>query len=147
MIRKIIALSLLILIAQINICLGGASKPINVSLINLIASPDDFHGKKVRVIGVSVIEFEGDSLYLSREDVLNGVTKNAVWLSLNYNILGKTEENLEENNGQYALIEGIFNKNNLGHMELCSGAIENVTRFQPWPSDDIKEKLTNKDRL
>jgi hypothetical protein len=143
-IRKIIALTLLILIAQINICLGASGEPIHVSLINIIASPDDFHGKIVRVTGVSVIEFEGNSLYLSREDVLNGVTKNAVWLAPNYNALKITEENLAENNGQYALIEGTFNKNNHGHMSLCSGAIENITRFQPWPPKDIKEKLTKR---
>lgn len=144
MIRKIIALSFLILIGPINICLGASSEPITVSLINLIASPDDFHSKKVRVIGVSVIEFEGNSLYLGRDDILNGVTKNSVWLSPNFKALEKKEENLAENNGQYALVEGIFNKNNLGHMGLFSGAIENVTRFQPWPSEDIKEKLTKR---
>ena len=32
----------------------------SVSLMQLIADPDKFHGKLVRVIGVSRIEFEGD---------------------------------------------------------------------------------------
>ena len=146
MIRKIIAFSLIIVLAQINVCLGNCKSddPINVSLINLISSPNDFHGKKIRVIGVSVIEFEGDSLYFSQESVLNGVTKNAVWITPNYEVLATTEDKLAENNGAYALVEGVFNKDNYGHMGLFSGAIDNITRFQSWPSEDIKEKLTKR---
>ncbi|MFC1524344.1 hypothetical protein ACFL6N_06095 [Thermodesulfobacteriota bacterium] len=106
---------------------------INTSLINLIATPDKFHGKIVRVIGVSNIEFEGNGIYLSKEHLINRVTKNALWLSLNFKIIGKSEEELSKYNGQYVLVEGVFNKDDKGHMGLKSGSINNVTRFMPWP--------------
>ena len=144
MILKFITLSLAILFSHISIGVAASDDPINISLINLIASPNDYHGKKVRVIGVSIIEFEGDSLYLSREQVLNGVTKNAVWITPNYEVLGTTEKKLAENNGGYSLVEGIFNKDNHGHMGLFSGSIDNITRFQPWPAEEIKNKLTKR---
>ena len=144
MIRKIIAILPLIILLTINIGFTAPEEAKSISLINLIASPGEFHGKKVRVIGVSVIEFEGNSLYLSREHLLNGVTKNAVWISPNYQILKKTEEKLSKFNGEYVLIEGTFNKNDHGHMGLLSGSIENITRFDPWPSEDVKKRLTKR---
>ena len=115
-----------------------------MSLINLIGTPDKYHGKYVRVIGVTNIEFEGNAIYLSREQLLNGVTKNALWLSLNYKAVGKTEEELSKNNGKYALVEGVFKQSDNGHMGLFSGTIENITRFMPWPSPDVKERIEKK---
>ncbi len=116
-------------------------KSINVSIINLIGTPEKYHKKHVRVIGVTNIQFEGDSIYLSREHLLNGVTKNALWISLNYKSIGKTEKELMENNGKFTLIEGIFQMDDNGHMGLFSGTIENITRFMPWPDPYVKEKL------
>jgi hypothetical protein len=145
MIRKTIFILLLTTLLPIKVGLCVCEEEIFIiSLINLIASPSEYHGKKVRVIGVSVIEFEGDSLYLSKEHLLNAVTKNAVWISPNYNTLETTEEKLSKYNGEYALVEGTFNKDGHGHMGLFSGSIENITRFVPWPSEDVKERLTKR---
>ena len=106
---------------------------INVSLINLIATPDKYHNKIVRVIGVANIEFEGDAIYLSTEHLINGATKNALWITPNYQAIGKTDTELSKYNGQYVLVEGVFNKGNHGHMDLFSGSIDNIKRFMPWP--------------
>ncbi len=45
-----------------------SSKIQYVSLINLIATPEKYNGKWVRVIGVARFEFEGDALFLSKSD-------------------------------------------------------------------------------
>ncbi len=136
---------LLLIIVPFIVGFGEVNnKSTSVSLINLIGTPDKYHGKYVRVIGVTNIEFEGNAIYLSREHLLNGVTKNALWLSLNYKAVGKTEEELSKNNGKYALVEGVFKQSDNGHMGLFSGTIENITRFMPWPSPDVKERIEKK---
>ena len=107
-------------------------------MINLIATPEKYHGKVVRLIGVSFIKFESNGIYLSKEHLNNGVTKNALWLSFDFKAIGKTEEELSKYNGQYVLVEGVFNIDDKGHMGLKSGSIEKITRFDPW------EKLIKK---
>ncbi len=125
---------------------GDANQdPAGVSIINLIAQPEKYHGRLVRVIGVSFIEFESNGLYLSKEHLINRVTKNALWMSLDWESIGKTEKELSEYNGQYILVEGIFDKEDLGHMGLKSGAIKKIKRFMPWPGlpKPIKDKSAN----
>ena len=45
-----------------------SQEPIDVSLIQLIANPNEYHGKFVRLIGFCRLEFEGDALFLHREE-------------------------------------------------------------------------------
>jgi hypothetical protein len=104
----------------------------HVSLINLIATPERYHGKWVGVVGIANFEFEGDALYLSPSDY-NFVTKNAVWLSINEAVLKVDESTLARDfNGLYVLVEGIYDMNNHGHGGLFSGAITNITRILTW---------------
>jgi len=102
--------------------------PIDVSLINLIATPERFDGKYVMVIGVGNLEFEGNALYLSKDDLKYGNTKNSVWLAnfTNY------QKEYEDYNGKIVIVEGRFNMNNDGHMWMNSGAIEDITRYEDW---------------
>jgi len=105
-----------------------------VSLINLIATPEKYNGKWVRVIGVARFEFEGDALFLSKSDYdYKVVTKNAVWLSIDPGALKVDESTLaKEFNGLHVVVEGIYDMNNHGHMSLFSGAITNVSRITTW---------------
>jgi hypothetical protein len=52
------------------------------SLIELIANPTKFDGKRVRIIGFLRLEFEGNAIYLSKSDFEHGVTKNGLWVSI-----------------------------------------------------------------
>jgi hypothetical protein len=54
--------------------------PKDVSMVQLLAAPEKFHGKLVGVFGFLRLEFEGDALYLHREDDTQGVTRNVVWV-------------------------------------------------------------------
>ena len=105
---------------------------INVSLIALIANPEIYQGQLVRVTGVANLEFEGDAIYLSKECHKYGITKNALWIEPDYEVLGVTWDELKELNGQYVLIEGIFDKNITGHFGAYSGAITKITRYASW---------------
>lgn len=101
-----------------------------VSLINLIATPESYHGKWVRVEGVCNFEFEGNALYLTKDDLRHCICKNAVWLEPDMEALNLSDGTLAlKFNGRFVLVEGVFDKNHHGHMGLFSGAIKNVTRI------------------
>ncbi|WP_068773573.1 hypothetical protein [Paenibacillus sp. FJAT-26967] len=103
-----------------------------VSIINLISNPEKYDGELIRVVGVANIAFESNALYLSKEDYKNSITKNAVWLKLNYDQLNVTQKVLDKLNGKYVLIEGILNMNNKGHFDKYSGSIEKIARLERW---------------
>ena len=107
-----------------------------VPLMQLIVNPEKYHGKLVRVIGVSRIEFEGDSIWFTKEHYKHRIHENSLWIEPDYNALGATRQQLEQFNGKYVLMEGIFNQDNHGHMGMYSGALENVTRFQLWEKEE-----------
>jgi hypothetical protein len=94
-----------------------------VSMINLIAEPDAYHDLPVIARGVLSTGFESTAIYLSQSDAEHAVTKNAVWLDL-------PDKNLFQHlDGQYVLVEGVFDKNNLGHLKLYSGSIGSIRRI------------------
>lgn len=109
---------------------SGRLKVESVSLINLIATPERYHGKWVRVEGICNFEFEGNALYLSRDDRRHGFTKNAIWAS--WDTLGAEPYDprfMFKFDGRHVLVEGYFDMRDHGHMGLFSGAITNVTRL------------------
>src|SRR5262249_7880559 len=109
---------------------SSPTQPLQVSLLQLIATPDAFDGKYVRVWGFARFEHEGTAVYLHREDFENSLTRNGLWLDAS----DTPEEGSREAkvNNRYALIEGRFNAKAHGHLGLWSGAIEKITRMEPW---------------
>jgi hypothetical protein len=104
--------------------------PLAVSLLQLIATPDAFDGKYVRIHGFVCIEHEGTATYLHREDAEHMLTKNGLWLAANDAAPeGSKEAQVKD---RYALIEGRFTAKKKGHMGLWSGSIEDITRMEPW---------------
>ena len=97
--------------------------PEEVSMIQLISNPAAYNGKLVRVIGFVRFEFEGNALYLHEEDYKQMLTRNGAWLSM---------PEKKELDRKYALIEGVFNAGNRGHLGLWSGSLEKVTRAVEW---------------
>jgi hypothetical protein len=100
-----------------------------VSLIQLIATPEQYDGHVVRVIGFVHIEFEGNAIYLHREDYQHNIIANALWLDHPECMTGVKGKPLVSG---YALVEGTFNAKNRGHMSLFSGAIEKIDRCHSW---------------
>jgi hypothetical protein len=101
----------------------------DISIIQLIANPNKFHHTKVRIIGFAIIEFEGTAMYLSREFADYGLSKNAIWLDIEHI---KQFETFKQYDRKYVLVEGIFDKNDLGHISSCSGAIKSISRIEEW---------------
>jgi len=101
----------------------------NTSLIKLIASPEKYKGKDIQVIGYLHLEFEGNALYLHKEDYENGLHENAFWVSFSKNI---SKRDLTTYNDKYVIIIGTFHAKDKGHMGLFAGTIGNIVRLDSW---------------
>lgn len=101
----------------------------DVSLIELIANPLRYDGKRIQVIGFLRLEFEGDALYLHREDFENAISQNAIWFDRPRDLSKKQAEAV---NTKYAICGGIFKAHAHGHMGLFSGTLTGITRVEPW---------------
>ena len=99
--------------------------PLDVSIVQLIATPEKFDGKIVRIVGFMCIAFEGDAIYLHREDFEQSLVRNALWVNL-------PEDRDESLSQKYVILEGTFDATDHGRMGLFSGAIKKVTRMDEW---------------
>ncbi len=100
----------------------------DVSMVQLIATPEKYDGKFVRVIGVGNLEFEGDCISLSKEDLKYGVG-NSIWIELDGTI---SYDEAAQYNGEYVIVEGVFDKDDCGHMDMFRGSIKNISRYDLW---------------
>ena len=101
----------------------------DVSLIQLIAQPEKFQGKQVRFIGFLRIEFEGNAIYLHREDFDHMIADNAVWVNIPKDM---TKRQQDEVNMRYVICVGVFRADTHGHMGMFAGEITNVRRLEFW---------------
>jgi hypothetical protein len=105
-----------------------ADRPVGVSMVQLIANPKKFDGKFVRVIGFLRLEFEGNELYLHREDYENAITGNGISVDTNSEIM-KQSETL---NMRYVQLEGTFRAGELGELVDGIGTITKISRAEVW---------------
>jgi hypothetical protein len=101
----------------------------DVSIVRLIASPQDYARKLVRVVGYVSIGFEGDAIYLHEEDFKRSLTTNALWLQAKPEMM----KELSKLSRQYIVLEGVFDPSDAGHLGLFSGTIRDITRADSWP--------------
>ena len=98
-----------------------------VSMIQLIANPDRYEGRLVRLIGVAHFAMEESALYLHREDAETLNSNNAVWLGASP---GLTEEEYKALSGAFVVVEGRFTAKAHGHLGAFPGELESVRRLQ-----------------
>ncbi|MCG2612006.1 hypothetical protein LZZ90_10855 [Flavobacterium sp. SM15] len=91
-----------------------------ISIINLIANPEKYDGKRISISGYMVVEFEGTAIYLSRDDFDNRIYKNGIFLSLNTDL-----NNFRIYHKEFVTLDGTFSIRK-GHMSLFSGELLNV---------------------
>lgn len=116
------------IITALLVGLTQAQEPTNVTLVQLIANPEKFDGRLIRVIGFLRLEFEGNVLYLHREDYDNAILGDGIWVD-ETSEMNKQRAKL---NMSYVLLEGIFSSRERGHMGMWSGTIKEVRRAQVW---------------
>lgn len=103
----------------------------DVSMIQLIATPEKYDAQFVRVIGVGNLEFERNCISLSQEDLKYGVG-NSIGIELGEKAI--SYEEAQQYNGAYVIIEGFFDKDDCGHMDMFCGSIKNISRYELWDS-------------
>ena len=116
-----LAISLLIPTFTINSPEQGTRFPENVSMVQLIATPEKFDGKMVAVIGFLRLEFEGNELYLHEDDYKNAISKNGIWVGTR-----EVKWDADKLNMHYVLLVGTFNASNKGHMSAASASISAI---------------------
>ncbi len=124
-----------ILLAQVHSPNTAKQTPLDslvedVSLVQLIATPERYHGKFVQVVGYMNLEFEGNAIYLHREDFDQRLTRNSFWVEFSEEI--RKQKNLENYNKQYVIIIGTFDMESKGHLGLFGGEITNIWRLDAW---------------
>ena len=100
---------------------------VDVSMAELIATPERYHGVKVRLVAVGNLNFEGNYISASKEAWEN-YTNDQIWIELGEE-LALHAERLRRYNGEYVIIEGVFNMYDKGHFAMFQGALHNVTRY------------------
>ncbi len=101
----------------------------DVSLVALIAAPERFDGKTVRVVGYAHLAFNNTGIYLSRESFEQGAQKNGVWLELAADALTARANDLTD---RYVRVTGVWNAHDFGNLGLWSGQIERVRSLEAW---------------
>jgi hypothetical protein len=132
--RALLASGLFVLI---TLCFAQVQRqPLDVSLLQLIATPERYDGRVVRVEGYLRLEFEESVLYLHKEDSEQMLSRNAVWISF-----GPQSSKANGLRNQYVIVEGKFRSDKHGHMGAFVGAIEEVTRVDKHLSRAEIERL------
>lgn len=102
----------------------------DVSMIEVIANPDIWDGKRVRLIGFMHLEFESNGLYLGKSDFEIGLSKNGLWIDTESSRVPL--ETLSKCAGDYALVEGVFRSGPSGHFGMWSGEMTQIIRCMEW---------------
>jgi len=108
-----------------------AQEPTDVTLVQLIANPEKFDGRMIKVIGFFRFAFEGTVLYLHRQDYENAILGNGIWVDVTPGMVKQCVTTLHMN---YAIFEGVFSARQRGHMNIWSGTIKQVRRAELWQS-------------
>ena len=96
-------------------------EPPSVSIIQLLATPERYEGRLVRVQGVAHFAFEESALYLHREDADCMNSSNGVWLD------SDARADLSD---KFVIVEGRFTAKDHGHLGAWPGEIQDVTRLE-----------------
>ena len=102
-----------------------------VSIVELLADPDKYDGKRVLIEGFFRNAFEDTAIYLNRESAEYGIAANAIWVDTDESVARTskhTKSHYERLNGKYVAIEARYNKSELGHGGSYQGELENITR-------------------
>lgn len=92
----------------------------DISIINLIANPERYSGKLVSFSGIITVEVENNAIWLSKSDMDNSVTKNAVWIKMDSEKFHRYISLSE----RYVIIKGKFtSKDCNGQMCAFSGTL------------------------
>ena len=100
-----------------------ATRPPRVSIIQLIATPEQFDGKEVWVSGYLQLEPEDTWLFLHRDDAVNGLTQNALWINQDSKYVA---EHTDEINCHYVDVAATFKANDKARPHPQRGTLHTI---------------------
>jgi hypothetical protein len=107
---------------------ANKERVVNVSIVQLLVAPKKYEGKLVSVRGYVHLEFEGNAIYLHKDDYDHNIKANGLWVNV---------PQCEHPDGStfqtgYADITGRFTAKFHGHMGLWPGSIQgNCYHYPP----------------
>jgi hypothetical protein len=111
----------------------SSDRLVEVSMVQLIANPENWHNQAVRLSGFMHVHFEGTGIYLSREHANYLNSRNGLWVSFDsgdWSAHGMIPQQFDR---KHVLIEGIFDRDDHGHMGAWAGAVRSVWRvMEEW---------------
>jgi hypothetical protein len=104
------------------------------SIIQLIAVPDHYHEKQIRIEGYLVVERENNAVYLSYDDARHMITANAIWISfegakhrlMNQEIKLAYKEISDRYGGRYVSLVGTYDAKHKGNHDTFAGTVRDV---------------------
>jgi len=101
----------------------------NVSIMNLIVTPEKYGGKIVQIAGVLSLAFESRGLYFSKESFEYNLPNLLVNIEFPEDIISK-HQNL---NGKYVILEGLFESSSEFKGVRGAYLINKVCHIQSYP--------------
>lgn len=99
-----------------------------VSLVRLLAAPERYDGRKVRVSGFVTLGFEDLGVHLDKNAYEAGARMNALWLDPPKWLTPRATRKLDR---RYGEIAGTFDATEHGHMGLYAAALTDLRRIEP----------------
>jgi hypothetical protein len=101
-----------------------------VSVIQLIATPEKFDGRRVAVFGFLALKQEDPVLWLHKEDADNYIIPNALWIFPS----DKMRLDASAIDGKYVTVTGIFHAYQFGAYRRAgqNGAITSISECKLW---------------
>ncbi len=117
----------IISIGSMTVVVADKETAATCSIVQLIADPQTFDGKRVLTYGFATIGPERNYLYLSREDADHGLLTNAVLLD--FPTIKETLRHAQLDR-RYVLIEGRFDASHRDAFAPANGGLRDITRFE-----------------
>ena len=108
-------------------CLKANRDIEDVSIINLIATPEKYNGKCVRIRGMLATGHESNAIFLDEGSYKNFIYANSISLVLT----SQQVEHFSGGNGAYALVEGMFEQEMQTDLSF-QGRIKKISRIAFW---------------
>jgi hypothetical protein len=80
----------------------------------------------VTVAGWARIEFEGNALYPTKQEMERRTAQHAIWLQLGWPV----SADIRGLDGAHITVEGRFNGHHKGHFGMFVGALEDISRIE-----------------
>jgi hypothetical protein len=101
-----------------------------VSIVSLLANPEKYDGKKVRLIGYFQDRFEGRAIFLTRDDARINNHANSIWVE---EVSAGTNNAIEPVRKGFIRIDGTFKSyphGGGGHFGMWSGTLSIITALR-----------------